>query len=280
MIKKENLYIRDPYIYFENGIYYLYSSYQAKGDLYPSFVVYKSKDLLEFSEPITIFKGNANFWGNKDFWAPEMHKYKDKYYLFASCKSDSCCRGTQIFISNKPDGEFKCLSNGAITPKNWECLDGTLYIEDDVPYLIFCHEWLQIGNGTICLMKLSDDLTHSISEPKVLFSAKDAKWPISFHGKNNYVTDGPFIIKEKDHLEMIWSSYSKKGYAIGVCRSKSIDGPWIQSDEPIYNEDGGHAMVFEKDGQKIITFHAPNTFDGKERLVLYPYNSKFVNFKN
>ena len=280
MIKKENLYIRDPYIYFENGIYYLYSSYQGKGDLYPSFVVYKSKDLLEFSEPITIFKGNSNFWGNKDFWAPEMHKYKDKYYLFASCKSDSCCRGTQIFISNKPDGEFKCLSNGAITPKNWECLDGTLYIEDGVPYLIFCHEWLQIGNGTICLMKLSDDLTHSISEPKVLFSAKDAKWPISFHGKNNYVTDGPFIIKEKDHLEMIWSSYSKKGYAIGVCKSKSIDGPWIQSDEPIYNEDGGHAMVFEKDGQKIITFHAPNTFDGRERLVLYPYNSKFVKFKN
>ena len=64
MIKKENLYIRDPYIYFEDGIYYLYSSYQKKEDLYPSFVVYKSKNLEEFSEPITIFKGNSHFWGN------------------------------------------------------------------------------------------------------------------------------------------------------------------------------------------------------------------------
>ncbi len=280
MIKKENLYIRDPYIYFEDGIYYLYSSYQKKEDLYPSFVVYKSKDLEEFSEPITIFKGNSHFWGNKDFWAPEMHKYKNKYYLFASCKSDYCCRGTQIFISDNPDGNFVCLSNHAITPQNWECLDGTLWIEDGIPYLIFCHEWLQIGNGTICLMQLSDDLTHSVSEPKVLFSAKDAKWPIAFQGKNNYVTDGPFIIKQKDCLEMIWSSYSKTGYAIGVCRSKSIKGPWIQEDQPIYSDDGGHAMVFEKDGQKIITFHAPNTFDGNERLVLYPYHSKIENRQN
>ena len=79
---------------------------------------------------------------------------------------------------------------------------------------------------------------------------------------------------------MIWSSYSKTGYAIGVCRSKSIKGPWIQEDQPIYSDDGGHAMVFEKDGQKIITFHAPNTFDGNERLVLYPYHSKIENSQN
>ena len=26
MIKKEDLYIRDPFIYFENGVYYLYSA--------------------------------------------------------------------------------------------------------------------------------------------------------------------------------------------------------------------------------------------------------------
>ena len=129
-------------------------------------------------------------------------------------------------------------------------------------------------------MQLYDDLTHSVSEPKVLFSAKDAKWPIAFQGKNNYVTDGPFIIKQKDCLEMIWSSYSKTGYAIGVCRSKSIKGPWIQEDQPIYSDDGGHAMVFDKDGQKIITFHAPNTLDGNERLVLYPYHSKMENSQN
>lgn len=276
MIKKKDLYIRDPFIYNENGIYYLYASYQGKNDEYPSFVVYKSKDLEEFSDPITLFKGNKNFWANQDFWAPELHKYKGKYYLFASCKGEHCCRGTQIFVSNQPDGTFECLTPYAITPKDWECLDGTLWVENGKPYLIFCHEWLQIGNGTICLQELSDDLKTTVGEPKTLFSAKDAKWPIPFQGKDNYVTDGPFIIQQKTGLEMIWSSYSKTGYAIGVCRSKSIQGPWIQEDEPIFSDDGGHAMVFEKDGEKMITFHAPNTFDGNERLVLLPYHSKRI----
>ena len=135
MIKKKDLYIRDPFINFENGVYYLYSAYQKKDELYPSFVVYKSKDLEEFTEPITIFQGNSHFWGNKDFWAPEMHKYKNKYYLFSSCKADNCCRGTQIFVSNRPDGEFTCLTEHAITPKNWECLDGTLWVENGIPLL-------------------------------------------------------------------------------------------------------------------------------------------------
>ena len=92
-------------------------------------------------------------------------------------------------------------------------------------------------------------------------------------GENNYVTDGPFIIKNGDYLEMIWSSYTETGYAVGVCRSKSIKGPWVQQDEPIFREDGGHAMVFDKNGEKTLALHSPNTFDGNERLVLLPYLS-------
>ena len=280
MITRENLYIRDPFIYFEDGVYYLYSSFRGKNDLFPSFVVYTSKDLKTFSEKITLFKGNKDFWGKKDFWAPEMHKYKDKYYLFATCKSDDCCRGIQVFVSNRPDGKFECLSSGAITPHDWECLDGTFYVEDNVPYLIFCHEWLQIENGTVCLMELSDDLKEAKSKPITLFSAKDAKWTIPFQGKNNFVTDGPFIIKRDNYLEMIWSSYSNTGYAIGVCRSKSIKGPWIQEDQPIFAKDGGHAMVFSENGEEKIAFHEPNTFDGNERLQILPYSNKLILHRN
>jgi beta-xylosidase len=110
-----------------------------------------------------------------------------------------------------------------------------------------------------------------VGEPIVLFSASEVKWPLPFCGEKNYVTDGPFIIKNNDHLEMIWSSYCSTGYAIGKCKSKSILGPWTHLEKPIYSDDGGHAMIFDMDGTKQMAFHKPNTFDGRERLVLVPY---------
>ena len=238
---------------------------------YPSFVVYKSNDMINFESPITLFEGNDSFWATKQYWAPEMHKYKDKYYLFASLKSDNMCRGTQIFVSNKPDGMFLPLTEFPVTPKDWESLDGTLYVENGKPYIIFCHEWLQIKDGTICAMELSDDLKYAVSDPVVLFNASDAKWTVPFSGEENYVSDGPFIIKTENGLKMIWSSFSKTGYAIGICESDSILGPWKHTDEPIYKDNGGHAMVYNDKGKLYMSLHTPNNPDGAERLHIVPF---------
>ena len=47
--------------------------------------VYTSKDLKMWQGPKTIFRTPEDIWGDIrviNIWAPEMHKYKDKYYLF------------------------------------------------------------------------------------------------------------------------------------------------------------------------------------------------------
>lgn len=55
---------------------------------------------------------------------------------------------------------FVPLSDGPVTPADWECLDGTLYVAaDGTPYLVFCHEWLQVKDGEMCAMPLTPDLT-------------------------------------------------------------------------------------------------------------------------
>ena len=83
-------------------------------------------------------------------WAPEVHKYKGEYYMFATFTKPNGLRGTYILKSDTPDGEFKPHSDGAVTPWEWECLDGTLYKEDGKVYCVFCHEHTQIFDGTIC----------------------------------------------------------------------------------------------------------------------------------
>ena len=69
---------------------------------------------------------------------------------------------------------------------------------------------------------------------------------------------------------MIWSSFAKDGYAVGVCESESILGPWVHKEDPIYKQNGGHAMVFKKNDELLMTLHCPNEPFGDERLVLLP----------
>ena len=266
-MKSDEIQIRDPFIFVNDGVYYLYGSTDA--DIWKGagrgFTAYKGTDLENWQCLGNVFDRPEGYWGTINFWAPEMHAYNGSYYLFASFKAEGVCRGTAVLKSDSPEGPFRPWSSGAVTPKDWECLDGTLYVEDGKPYIIFCHEWVQIGDGEICLMPLTDDLSAPAGEPVKLFSASEAKWPIQVHhrssGRDGYVTDGPNMLKTEYGLFMLWSSKSASGYAIGTAKSETgkIAGPWRQIDKPVFDKDGGHGMVFKGlDGKSYLTIHTPN----------------------
>ncbi len=67
-------------------------------------------------------------------------------------------------------------SDRQITPKDWECIDGTFYVSPDgTPYMVFVHEWVQISDGVSVRVELSRDLKGSrVSEPVTLFHASEA----------------------------------------------------------------------------------------------------------
>ena len=74
--------------------------------------------------------------------------------------------------------------------------DGTLYVEDGVPYMIFCHEWSQVTDGEICIVRLSDDLKRTVGEPKILFKASQPIWASS-KINGGFITDGPFLYSKR-----------------------------------------------------------------------------------
>ena len=272
MIKKDDIRIRDPFIVTdkEHGCYYMYGttalkpavgntiSYNTK----TTFSVYKSYDLENFEEPKIIFDGSEiGFWGTDNYWAPEVHKYKGRYYLFGSFKAEGVCRATQILVSDTPDGTFVPVSNAPATPENWECLDGTLLVEDGIPYIVFCHEWLQTHDGEIWATQLSDDLSSTVGEPFMLFKASEAKdvSELGHEGSGNYVTDGPFFYREDGKLKMIWSSFNHGRYVVLSAESDSIKSKWKHNGS-LFDFDGGHAMIFETlDGERMLSLHSPNT---------------------
>ena len=287
-LKTSEIPIRDPFVVpvSEQGLYYLYGSTDA--DIWSGkgcgFDVYRSNNLRDWQGPFPVFRPWPGFWADKNYWAPEVHLYKGRYYMLASFYADGYCRGTQIMAADTPMGPFEKHSDGPVTPKDWDCLDGTLLIEDGKPWIVFCREWTMIGDGQICAMRLNDDLSESIGEPQTLFSASDAAWArqlkvevdnVPF--KIAHVTDGPFMYRtDNDNLLMLWSSfthYGKAEYALGAAYSESgkIVGPWKHGSEPLFSNDGGHGMLFTRfDGQLMLILHSPNKPVGCERARFIP----------
>lgn len=276
--------IRDPFVVPDKaaGKYYLFGTtdtdpWNGPGE---GFLVYESEDLQNWSEPRYAFRAHPEFWATTQFWAPEVHFYRDSWYMLASFKSEDRCRGVQILKSDRITGPYVPVSDYPVTPADWECLDGTLFVDETSgkPWLVFSHEWVQINNGTICCAELSADLREMVSKPITLFSAKDAPWcvPVNYSGREkgkDYVTDGPFLYRAGDgSLKMIWSSFSENGYCIGLVESLSgtVEGPWVHREKPIL-EIGGHGMVFDDlAGNTFLALHSPNV-DKLERPILVPY---------
>lgn len=271
IMKTSDIVIRDPFVLAEEGKYYLYGtrSLTCWGEA-DGFDAYVSDDLENWEGPIEIFHKTDDFPYDKNYWAPEVHKHKGAYYMFATFNTVAKdMKGTMILKSESPLGPFKPHSEGKITPEEWNCLDGTFYLSPDgVPYMIFSHEWVDIFDGEICARKLSEDLKRPAGEPFTLFKASEATgWVRSithrrYPGKEIYVTDGPFAFRNPDgSLALMWSSFGDHGYVEAVAYSDNNDvtGKWTQGEKPLYTENGGHGMLFKKkDGKLCLTLHYPN----------------------
>ncbi len=266
---------RDVCILYHEGRYYGYSTGWK-------MTVSQGDDLRgQFSAPVDCVE--LPFDDAGDHWAPEVHKYDGKFYMFTTYRSSRTgLHGCGIFVSDHPTGPFKLHSNGTITPDDWDSIDGTLYVDENgEPWMVFVHEHVSTkdGIGTMAAAKLSSDLTHLISEPIEIFKATDAKWA------SVGVTDGCYMYKTKGgKLLMIWSNFGWEGYAVGIAVSDSgnVLGPWRQIDEPLFSRsmlgkyDGGHGMIFEdKDGRLWMAIHSPNFVEeGNETPILIPLIEK------
>ena len=274
--------IRDPFVLPDrkSGRYWLFgttdSSHSRPENPTHGFDCYSSTDLVEWTGPVRAFSPAPDFWGKYNFWAPEVHIIGGRYFMSATFKADGVCRGTQLLVSDVPQGPYRPHGAGAQTPRDWECLDGTLHIDrSGTPWMVFCHEWLQIGDGTICAVRLSDDLTTAAGEPVMLFHASDAPWTRELR-PGCRVTDGPFLFAGDDGaLSMLWSSFGEHGYAMGIARSENgVTGPWHQQREPFFGRDGGHGMIFRTfDGKRHLVLHSPNVTP-LERAVFLPFPEK------
>ena len=277
MLSLSEIHLRDPFVLLVRDTYYLYGTRGATcwGPA-TGFDVYESRDLKTWSDSQPCFENDGTFWADRNYWAPEVHVRDGKYYLFASFKSESRRRGTAILKADSPLGPFRPWSDGPVTPAEWECLDGTYFADEEGrPYMVFCHEWVQAGDGEIWALPLTEDLRGPGGRPTLLFRASEATWAKEVRhssGMSGFVTDGPFLWRDRvGRLLCLWSSFSESGYTQGLAVSDTgkIDSHFSQLD-PLFQGDGGHGMLFTtREGKTLLALHTPNR-SPLERPAFYP----------
>jgi len=274
-VKRADFYIRDPFVLVDGGRYLAYQS------CWRGVIVRESADLENWTEGKNVMTLPPETDCTK-VWAPEVHKYGNDYWLFVTLTQSHKAgtpkamspkakpknlvpRGTWAFKAPSPLGPFKAVKDGPVPPRELMTLDGTLYVEDGQPYMVYCHEWCQMANGTIEYAPLAKGFASFTAEPKTMLSARRA-----VPGAGS-ITDGAFFWRSEKskRLYMIWSNFIKgSGYCVLIRRSESgkIAGPWSK-DRLLYTKDGGHGMIFKDLAGKLrLALHQPNS--GNERMQL------------
>lgn len=272
----DELNMSDPYIYPDSATrtYYLTSSGGA---------IYKSKDLKNWTGPYGAYDVTGTWMeGIKSVAAAEIHHVNGKYYYAATFADTELVdvvprrynitrHQTMILVSDKVEGPYRPVNSDPqfeLLPHKWRTIDGTIWYENGVAYFVFCHEWLQTIDGTMDYARLTPDLSRLAEKPTVIFRASEAPWVREMVGNGEmtyglrlpgWVTDGPELFRTKTgKLGMLWSSWGAHRYAQGVAYSESgsIEGPWVQEEEPLKGDNSGHGMMF-------------TTFEGKRLLIIH-----------
>lgn len=275
MLKREEIHIRDPFVFPDEGKYYLLGTtgddpWGKASDL----TLYVSSDLENFERKCRmVTDGSLDEYTN--IWAPELHKYKGRYYLIVSVYKEGLGRGSMIFSSDAPDGNFTMLTGKYVTPKGWGCLDATLFVYRKIPYLCFSNEWTtpvtNDGDGSLFIAELKDDLSEICGEPKKIISAKSSGIAVETcdSGQRGYVAEGPWLYEENGRIVLLWSTLSKTGYT--VVKSVSENGVYgeYKFDKILFDKDGGHCMRFlDGNGNPRIVLHQPNVTPN-ERMKIF-----------
>lgn len=276
--------LRDPFLLKHGSVYYMYGTGVAKnGDWLDTTYACWRNDTGRLDGGWTLIERPVYVrpaLAEKNLWAPEVHFYNGVFYLLATYYSSKTQhRGATILRADSPEGPFVEITNGTLTPDQWDCIDATLHVEPDgQPWLVFVHEWTCMPDhvGTMAAAKLSNDLTRLISEPIELFRSDEPAWAT---GK---ITDGCFMYTtHAGQLLMLWSNFDEGGYCEAIAHSGNgrIDGKWLHEEAPMFTRgmagdfDGGHGMIFtDTDGQSYLCLHAPNnpTPERREMPILIP----------
>lgn len=264
--------LADPFILLYDGIYYAYGTGAEEG-----IEVWTSRDLTRWEKAqggasTGLALHRTDVWGERLFWAPEVYRLKNKFYMYFTAEEHIC-----VATSDSPLGPFVQQEKKPMIPDE-RCIDNTLFIDDDGrAYMYFD----RFNDGlNIWVAEMEDDyvtIKKETMHPCVHVSQEwEQVWP--------RVNEGCFVIEQNGTYFLTYSanSYESPFYGIGCATADSPLGPWTKYDRnPLLQNPGelvgvGHSAMFrDKRGRLKIVFHAHKSKEAIHPRAMYISDVRF-----
>lgn len=271
--------IRDPYIIYDKGKYYLTGTTPPYWDGKSEGVkLWSSEDMLHFEDEGYILKrseaGNSD-WFRDYWWAPEIHKKNGKYYLTVNCRNDDIGIGQNplIAVSEAIDGKYRIINREyPLVTEHCEKMrskgdisgnDASLFTDDDsTTYISYCnHDGIFINEIDLEHGRITGD------EIRVVMPSNNG-WDTKI--------EAPFIFKHNKKYYCFYSSFTRS-YEVGIAYADSLGGQWYKDERnPVIKPKGdiiqsGHNSLFTGPDNKLWTaYHI--TLKGQENIQLLAYD--------
>ena len=218
--------IRDAQIFEEDGTYYLIgTSPPFWGGPNPGVRIFSSTDILNWKyEKLLISRSemDSSVWHFDLFWAPEVHKIRNKYYLLFNARNEipkyKHHHGCGVAVADELTGPYEILTKEKpLTGGN----DLTFFEDDDGKVYAYWNESRKITGSEIDLESMK------LREKHYFFTTEEGAW-------DQVGIEGAYMIKNDEIYYLFYSSWSR-GYEIGYATSKSPLGPFTKyTGNPIY----------------------------------------------
>ncbi len=255
----------DPVVAYEDGTYYLYCTGTGIGQM-------TSKDLKQWTvmprgvlatEDIPAWTHDSVPGFKDHIWAPDVIKYRGKWYLAYSCSTFGKNTSAIGLLSNdrlsNADGwkDEGCIVASQGGRDNWNAIDPNFIVDEEGnPWMT----WGSFWDG-MQLVRLDSTMHVKAGEkPQVIarrYDPTNKEMPANptskYAGRNSI--EAPFIMKHGDwyYLFVSWDyccQGMKSNYRVAVGRSKTVAGPYLDKEGKDMRLGGG-TLILEGDKKEF-----------------------------
>ena len=278
----------DPYIIEdESGCYYTFTT-GGGIDVFQ----------IESFDTINVTRQKTIFWAGEhgtdgDIWAPEIHKFGDKWYIVATAKfkQDAVPRGvmpkgsddeehgdyyryTFVLESKTEDifGEYEF--KGILAPDGLNNIDGT-YLKKDGKLYYVTSAYLAVGHQCLFICEMENPYTLKTDENGKNNAVKISSPVYLWETRGWKVNEGPAVLYYGEDIFIVYlaSGYSSNKYCMGMLTFKGDDimnaKDWKKSATRVsYHQplkdiySAGHCSFIHRDnGDIFMVYHANKTKD-------------------